>query len=248
MSLASFEEDLIREIREDFLEDLKEKISEMNKNAVEVEKQGFKEPLLKEIFRYSHNIKGSAGTLGLSDMSMVAHRIEDILAFLTPDGEKNPLYLAEIFRLLDFMEEQRGLYQKEVSFNAIHKKTLTALQVKRKQKLNIILLESSKSFKNILRTSLQKEGVEVFVAQNSLEALNRSLIEPVDLLITSQEHPVLDGLSLILMLKANPLKANLYTILLTSDKILSPVPDKIVAKDKEFLQKILEVIKDLEYR
>jgi len=249
MSDLGFEEELIKEIRQDFLEDLKDRLSEMNRSLVEMERGGILPAPLKEVFRHSHNIKGTSATLGLLEISSVAHRIEDFLSLLVSE-EKNDFkpYLAEIFKLLDFMEEQRRLYQKGTAPDEMHRITLARLQTRKKRKLNILILENSKSFKNIIKSALQKEGLEPSLAQSSLEALNRALTEPVDLFITSQEHPVIDGLSLILMLKANPEKAGLYTILLTSDKILSPIPDKIVPKDKNFLQSILAVIRELESR
>ena len=79
-ALNGLEEEIIKELRVDFLEDLKQRIVLINKNIIELEKKGVNKKILKETFRILHNTKGTSGTLGLNEIAVLSHRIEDVIS------------------------------------------------------------------------------------------------------------------------------------------------------------------------
>ena len=62
-----------------FKEESEEHIQKLNEGFLSLEKEPNQPPLLSELFRHSHSIKGSARMMGFSSVEKVAHAVETIL-------------------------------------------------------------------------------------------------------------------------------------------------------------------------
>jgi len=62
-----------------FVEESREHVSELSRLLVEVEASAAPGPLIDEIFRHAHSIKGMAGSMGYEPITALAHRMEDVV-------------------------------------------------------------------------------------------------------------------------------------------------------------------------
>ncbi len=62
-----------------FVEESREHLAELSRLLVEVESTAEAAPLIDEIFRHAHSIKGMAGSMGYIAIQTLAHRMEDVV-------------------------------------------------------------------------------------------------------------------------------------------------------------------------
>ena len=74
------------EYKEIFVSEVREYLSKLNNLLLTLEKQKSNLKLVNEIFRLIHSIKGSSAAMGLSDLSNLAHAMEDLLSAIK-DGK-----------------------------------------------------------------------------------------------------------------------------------------------------------------
>ncbi|NLX76808.1 MAG: chemotaxis protein CheA [Clostridiaceae bacterium] len=88
-----------------FVEESREHLQALNTSLLELEKDPGNTPILNEIFRVAHTLKGMAGTMGFTHMSDLTHNMEDVL-----DGLRNgrikvyPEVVDILFKCLDALE------------------------------------------------------------------------------------------------------------------------------------------------
>ncbi len=68
------------EYKELFISEVREYLNELNKLLISLEKDKMNNAIITEIFRLVHSIKGSSGIMGLSELSALAHAMEDVLS------------------------------------------------------------------------------------------------------------------------------------------------------------------------
>lgn len=77
--MSSFEDD---ELKKCFLDEAQELLSSVEKCFLDLEKHPNDIDNLNNIFRLAHNLKGSAGAVGFSDLAEFAHKLESLLVEL----------------------------------------------------------------------------------------------------------------------------------------------------------------------
>jgi len=108
-----------------FKEESEEHIQKLNEGFLSLEKEPHQSPLLSELFRHSHSVKGSARMMGFSSIEKVAHAIETILGKIQK-GEikverdvmealyKGVDFLAEIIEYISQGEEEEETRSEEI--------------------------------------------------------------------------------------------------------------------------------------
>ncbi|HET7439587.1 MAG TPA: response regulator, partial [Nitrospira sp.] len=79
----------------------------------------------------------------------------------------------------------------------------------------ILVVEDMDSVVDLLRTLLEREGFEVAVAQDGLEALEAVRREKPDLMLLDLILPGLDGLEVLRRVRQDPITAHLPVIVLS---------------------------------
>ncbi|MDH5654395.1 MAG: chemotaxis protein CheW [Spirochaetia bacterium] len=69
-----------------FLDEAGEQIEALNQNLLILEKDGFDQEVINEIFRVAHTMKSSSAFVGLDNLSNLSHHMEDLLQFVK-DGK-----------------------------------------------------------------------------------------------------------------------------------------------------------------
>lgn len=74
-----FLENEIEEILNIFREESEEQIQKINKNLLKLEANPKDQTAISELFREAHSLKGAARMIGLNDIQLIAHKLEDVL-------------------------------------------------------------------------------------------------------------------------------------------------------------------------
>lgn len=90
---------------EKFIEESKEHLQGLNQSLLQLEKNPQDVPILNEIFRVAHTLKGMAGTMGFNKMAKLTHDMENVLHALRNNEIKVNTNLVDLlFRCLDALE------------------------------------------------------------------------------------------------------------------------------------------------
>ncbi len=88
-----------------FIEESKEHLQGLNQSLLQLEKNPQDVPILNEIFRVAHTLKGMAGTMGFGKMAKLTHDMENVLHALRNNEIKVNTNLVDLlFRCLDALE------------------------------------------------------------------------------------------------------------------------------------------------
>lgn len=100
--------DLLSEYREVFLEEAAEHLRQANDDLVELERRRTDRHLVDRIFRSLHTLKSSAAAVGLTTMSRLAHRAEDLMqAVRSGRSRVSERLINLLFMALDGLERFR---------------------------------------------------------------------------------------------------------------------------------------------
>jgi CheY-like chemotaxis protein len=84
----------------------------------------------------------------------------------------------------------------------------------------VLLVEDDRSLRRYLEVVLSREGYEVMLAVDGLEAMRAALTLPVDLVVTDAIMPNLNGYELVRFLRNSPHLAHLPIVLLSALDIM----------------------------
>lgn len=73
-----FSESEIEEILNIFREESEEQLQKLNKNLLKLEANQKDSAAISELFREAHSLKGAARMIGLNDIQLIAHKLEDV--------------------------------------------------------------------------------------------------------------------------------------------------------------------------
>lgn len=91
----------------------------------------------------------------------------------------------------------------------------------------ILTVDDSASLRRMVAFTLQNAGYEVVEAEDGEEGLNKAQVSTIDLVITDQNMPKMDGLTLIRSLRILPEYARKPILMLTTE-----ASDEMKAKGK----------------
>jgi CheY-like chemotaxis protein len=81
---------------------------------------------------------------------------------------------------------------------------------------HILVVEDEPVIRELVRSMLSEEGVEVTLAENGLEGLKRVKAQAFDLILLDVVLPQMDGLTLCRLIKADPLTRSVPLYMLTA--------------------------------
>jgi CheY-like chemotaxis protein len=80
----------------------------------------------------------------------------------------------------------------------------------------VLLVEDDRSLRRYLEVVLRREGYDVTVAADGLEAMRATLTAPVDLVVTDAIMPNLNGFELVRFLRRTPQLSHIPIVLLSA--------------------------------
>jgi len=93
-----------------FIEETKEHLQGLNQSLLALEKNPGEIPVLNEIFRVAHTLKGMSGTMGFNRMARLTHDMEDVLQALRSNEIRVDTKLVDLlFKCLDALENYTNM-------------------------------------------------------------------------------------------------------------------------------------------
>ncbi len=258
MDKMSFETEAIS-----YLDEFKQSLDQIETLVLKmINEKNFKD-CNHQIQRIVHSLKGTAGSFGFDLLSIVCHRVEDLL--LTLEYKEIQKVVDNLLGLNDILNsichaykngdtqaiqtyhEQYGIYQKknQSSVNAFDAKNKNAMPVEFPQdkKYRALIGENSKFISSTILKSLSHFEVEISIARDGYEVFGRLLKEKFDLLLCSLHLPLIDSATLLKILELTPnSNSDIKTILLTSSKSHA---DRIKRENLVILEKNANLEKEL---
>ena len=240
---------MLSQLRNAFLEDMGEKLDRLENLLLEMENKPAEGELFNEFYRIVHSLKGSGGTLGLHIFTSICHQLEDLLNTTDSGTKFTPPRIEAAFRYVDLLRISCQRAQAgEVDFSGIYNQLNSLRKQLTSKQFTVLLVDHSKLLTSICLEVLSALPVRTVTMSDGPGALMRVLTEPFDLLITSDELPILGGSALIGALKlSNSKNRSINTILITTQKKQAvnrqrvTDPDYIVVKDAALVNALSEI-------
>ena len=240
---------MLLQLRNTFLEGMPEKLDRLENLLLEMEKSGADSEIFNEFYRIVHSLKGSGGTFGLHITTTICHQLEDLLNTTDGGTKYTPALIAISLNFVDLLRlAVEQIHAGNTSFPQIEERLGELRKQLTKKPFTVLLVDNSKLLTKIYLQALAELPVRPVVMSDGLQALMRVLTEPFDLLITTNEIPVLNGVALIGALKLSSVKNhNIKSILITSNKKIATYlnrttdADYIIVKDAKLAQNLVDV-------
>ncbi len=151
-----------------FIEETRDQLQTVNSVLLSLEESGFNEEQMNEAFRVVHTVKGSAGVIGVSHISELAHIMEDLFDILRKRKEVPERSMIQLlFTGVDKIEKMLCQLEKDGTTNL----DVTELIAKMKQARDSTsstakpTAEKAKELTTVQITPVQKTQVEEAMAQ-----------------------------------------------------------------------------------
>lgn len=240
---------LLRQLRDDYLNDLSGICDEIE-NLVLSLNLSFKDNF-EELYRRVHSMKGSAGTHGLKIISTLCHDFENLLQEVGERGGLAGEATDQALRFIDLIRRARSIAIADSSdFAEIEEAMEQLRQARLRDKVPILLVESSGYVKMLCQESLSTLPVQLTIRADGYEALGELLHKRFVCLITANEAKSLNGLALISAIRASDsVNRDIKTVLLTSRTSLRsdmPVrPDYVLGRNTELVEALPRVVAEI---
>ena len=232
---------ILQEIRSNYVDELPGRIKELEDIIL-----GFKKSInaddFQTLYRGIHSIKGSGGTHGFQILTGICHQFEDELS--DKETSLDSINNTQITNWLTYIDILRNsvenLLDEDFDTTAIDERLANLRNVSNKTKYSCLLVDTNTSSINLVSKILDKHSFNISIMENGYEALGRLLSSKFDLLISSYEIKILNGVGLITAVKssASPNK-NIPSMLITAGKFKKNIrnidPDYIIQKNRELV-------------
>lgn len=242
---------MLLQLRNSFLEELPERLDRLENLLVGLEKNGADSEPFNELYRIVHSLKGNGGTHGLQIVTTICHQLEDLLNTTEGGSKYTPAFITTSLNYIDLLRVAAGQIQAgNESFPQVEEQLKKLRKRLARKQFTVLLIDNSKLETSIYLKILSTLPVQAVVMSDGVFALRRALTESFDLIITSNEIPVLSGAALIGAIKlSNSGSRNTRAILITSNKTLAAArhratdADYIIIKDAKLAQNLVEVVR-----
>jgi len=242
---------LLSTLRTNFLAEIPERCENIEENILALESQKSFTEAFNDLYRSIHSLKGSGGTMGLPIITAISHQFEDMLSEI--DGKFEHIQQDSIDIMLKYNDllNSTAIAISDKTFNdaAVQQVLETLKASSRRQEISCMIIEPSKLLTHAITKVLKGLSIHVTVINNGMEALERLLNEKFDILISSKELPVLNGVALICALRRSETKNANIPCFITTSKDINPSLLKgldisfVVKKDKNLTEDLSKKIK-----
>ena len=240
-------------LRKEYLEELLQTTDELEEIILKLESESDKSLVFKNILRKVHSVKGAAGSYGFPVISTVCHLFEDHIRVCMEQNKTNTEVVSE---LLDFHAKlmqalkgyKSGNNQELLELqNSLTKSPVDNSEIK---EIRVLVVEPAATVARVIKNAFDPQSAKVSVAKNGYDALGRLLNEEFDLILSSYQLPLMDGMTLLQTIKLNQgkNKETKFVIVSSSDsqvkRYAGPFqPNLVIAKDMHVTEHIRDYLK-----
>ena len=249
-------EQMLKQLRDNYLNELPEKIERIESIVLNLKKYKDIDDF-RELYRHIHSQKGTAGTHGLPFLTVICHQLEDELSDI---GENMDLItdtqIQHWLTYLDlFSEAVEQIKQGAKDTSEIENALKNLRNVLTETTYSCMLVDTKSATLNVIIEVLKQHSIHPTIVDDGYEALGRLLVDKFDMLICGMKISSLSGIGLITAIKTSAsVNQNIPSILITSTSFNRTMrdddPDFVIQKDtslprvlNEACEKILSKVK-----
>lgn len=251
--MENFEKHLAR-LHQEFLDYANDSIGQLDKMLDSAAERGELEASeMVDLARVVHSLKGSGGTFGFTNLTILAHRCED---YISASDSGAPLKIADV-RL--FVDRLADVIDGRISSDGPIDTVVRSLPMRSRfdvsdvtaTEVEIGLIMEPGAQARLVTKELEACGYRVTGVQSSIQGIGYVYQTRPDCVFVSANMPGMDGVDLICALKAMKATKEIPCALLTSftkdNKLLQALPNTvpIVRKGKEFGDDLAEALQKL---
>lgn len=229
---------LLAQIKLDFLYGLASRCYDLENLVMQLVASDRNSNQFQELYRIIHSLKGAGGTHGLPLITAICHHFEDLLqgelAIYSEEFTNKALCLIDLLHEISKVQPDNEVIELQ---RLTDKFNQFCYETANKQP-TVLILETSRTVILLLQAMLNEHNIKTICMTESLYALQRMLSERFDMIIVSQETPMLSGKAIINAIQTNQgYNKDTPFVLLTSSTELncSELPNtKIVDRSTSF--------------
>lgn len=204
---------------------------------------------IRDIARIAHSLKGQGGSFGYSNLTLVAHRLEDYL--LHADETKGAFWSG----VLSHLDRMAKIVEGEIPPSGDTDRALAGLPIAalfdgvlERKDIEVVLVSEGATQNRLIRGELEACGFRVTVIPSSLQAFPYIAQVRPQLVVASSVLPGITGIDLIRAIKAMTATKAVACILATSakdaDTMIAALPKDvpIARKGKSFASDLATAI------
>jgi len=235
---------LLVKMRDEFLGELAERCDRLDDLILHLEKYPGERDAFNELFRAAHSLKGSGGTHGLSIITSVCHHLENLLTEADTKQKFDTDFTSRALVFVDLLRRVETLAQQDNPDYAAIKDDLEKARQATLQSQKIgLIAESSPIMSKLYQQALEALPVKLTVVDNGITALERLVHEHYDFVIVGREVRDLNGIAVMVALRASQARNQNIQAILVSSKV-GEVPEHaqfyaIISRDKKLADNLL---------
>ena len=251
--MEDFEKHLAR-LHQEFLDYANDSIGQLDKTLDAAAERGELEASeMLDLTRIVHSLKGSGGTFGLTNLTILAHRCEDYIAASDTGA---PLNIADVRTYIDRLGDViDGRISSDGPIDTIVRSLpmrsrfdvsdVTATEVE----VGLVMEPGAQA--RLVTKELEACGYRVTGMQSSIQSIGYIYQTRSDCVFVSANMPGMDGVDLICALKAMKVTKDIPCALLTSftkdNQLLQALPESVpvVRKGKDFGDDLADALQKL---
>ena len=222
-------------ILQDFQEEASEHLEALQAQLLQLERDPAAPEPIRAMFLSAHTIKGSAAMLDLGHISVLAHAMEDVLAYLRDVRQPLDTSTADLlFRAVDALRDRIGRSAPCSNEDAALDSLVAALRDRAKRQVELsvlpvpephtaayapraLLLDDSATVRMLEAIQLADAGFQVDVVIDGKQALALALTHTYDVIVTGIECQALGGWELAAALREVASRRAVPIIMMSSD-------------------------------
>lgn len=220
MTLSVGLDDIIKKLAAEFVGTATEAIHDAEAVVKKAETRAIEaSSAIREIARIAHSLKGQGGSFGFSNLTLVAHRLEDYLSHAAPSQTD---FWPSVLRYLDRMAK---VVDGELPQDSDPDRALSDLPVAtlfdgalERRDIEVVLVSEGTTQNRLIREELEACGFRVTVIPSSLQAFSYVAQVKPKLMMATSVLPGISGIDLIKAVRAMAATRNVACILTTSAK------------------------------
>jgi chemotaxis protein histidine kinase CheA len=222
-NMATFQA-LLAGMRNDFLAELPERCDSFDNLILTLERFPNDREAFNSLYRGVHSLKGSGGTHGLSIITTLCHQLENLLSETDANQCFSVTFSTRALAYVDLLRQVETAARLEPpDYSPIEAELEKLRQTMPQRHKAGLIAETSPAMARLYQKSLEGQPLQLTMVDDGLTALAQLLHEPFDFVIVGRELRELNGVALMLALRAAEARnQNIPAILISSKRDTIP--------------------------
>jgi CheY-like chemotaxis protein/HPt (histidine-containing phosphotransfer) domain-containing protein len=234
---------LLAELMAEFLDELPGRCNALEDAVMALE--GGNAGAFDELFRQVHSLKGTGGGVGIPIITTICHQFESFIGEAKQRFDRKAANTSLAF--IDLLRKTIPASGREpAEIGAIEHALNELRMVSLSGRASILVVEPSNTVRRLYQKEFSDPSTQVHFLKGGLEALERLLHEPFDLLVISRELPDLNAQAVVAALREARCRNSEIPVILVSSNT-TPVPEhlKVNAILRRDVRLIPELVKNI---